>query len=39
MKTIRYEAADGIGWLILNRPDRMNAMTNANGARNLRVSP
>ena len=28
MNTIRYEAADGIGWLILNRPDRMNAMTN-----------
>jgi 2-(1,2-epoxy-1,2-dihydrophenyl)acetyl-CoA isomerase len=29
MNTIRYEAADGIGWLILNRPSRMNAMTNA----------
>lgn len=28
MNTIRYEAADGIGWLILNRPSRMNAMTN-----------
>lgn len=27
-KTIRYEAKDGIGRLTLNRPDRMNAMTN-----------
>ncbi len=28
LKTIRYEAADGIGWLWLNRPDRLNGMTN-----------
>ncbi|MFP6815027.1 MAG: enoyl-CoA hydratase-related protein [Pseudomonadales bacterium] len=28
METIRFEAADGIGHLTLNRPERMNAMTN-----------
>jgi len=28
MKTIKFEAADGIGWLLMNRPDRMNGMTN-----------
>ena len=27
-ETIRFEAADGIGRLTLNRPERMNAMTN-----------
>lgn len=27
-ETIRFEAADGIGWLTLNRPERMNSMTN-----------
>tara|TARA_A100001037_G_scaffold86955_1_gene78908 strand:- start:94 stop:867 length:774 start_codon:yes stop_codon:yes gene_type:complete len=27
METIRFEAADGIGTLTLNRPDRMNGMT------------
>lgn len=26
--TIRFEAAGGIGWLTLDRPERMNAMTN-----------
>ncbi len=28
METIRFEAADGIGLLTLNRPERMNGMTN-----------
>lgn len=28
METIKFEAADGIGRLTLNRPDRMNGMTN-----------
>ena len=28
MQTIKFEAADGIGWLTLNRPERMNSMTN-----------
>jgi 2-(1,2-epoxy-1,2-dihydrophenyl)acetyl-CoA isomerase len=28
MQTITFDAADGIGWLVLNRPDRMNGMTN-----------
>jgi 2-(1,2-epoxy-1,2-dihydrophenyl)acetyl-CoA isomerase len=28
METIRFEAADGIGRLTLNRPERMNGMTN-----------
>jgi 2-(1,2-epoxy-1,2-dihydrophenyl)acetyl-CoA isomerase len=27
-ETIRYEAKDGIGWLVLHRPERQNAMTN-----------
>jgi 2-(1,2-epoxy-1,2-dihydrophenyl)acetyl-CoA isomerase len=27
-QTITFEAADGIGWLELNRPERMNGMTN-----------
>jgi 2-(1,2-epoxy-1,2-dihydrophenyl)acetyl-CoA isomerase len=27
-ETIKFEAADGIGWLTLNRPDRLNSMTN-----------
>lgn len=26
--TIRFDAAEGIGWLTLDRPERMNAMTN-----------
>jgi len=28
MQTITFEANDGIGWLTLNRPERMNGMTN-----------
>jgi 2-(1,2-epoxy-1,2-dihydrophenyl)acetyl-CoA isomerase len=28
METIRFEAADGVGRLTLNRPERMNGMTN-----------
>jgi 2-(1,2-epoxy-1,2-dihydrophenyl)acetyl-CoA isomerase len=28
LETIRFEAADGIGRLTLNRPERLNAMTN-----------
>lgn len=28
MQTIRFEAADGIGHLTLNRPERLNGMTN-----------
>jgi 2-(1,2-epoxy-1,2-dihydrophenyl)acetyl-CoA isomerase len=29
VETIKFEAgADGIGWLLLNRPERMNGMTN-----------
>ena len=28
LETIRYEAIDGVGWLWLNRPDRLNGMTN-----------
>jgi 2-(1,2-epoxy-1,2-dihydrophenyl)acetyl-CoA isomerase len=28
MQTIKFDAADGVGWLVLNRPDRMNGMTN-----------
>jgi 2-(1,2-epoxy-1,2-dihydrophenyl)acetyl-CoA isomerase len=28
MQTIKFEAANGIGWLELNRPERMNGMTN-----------
>ncbi len=28
MATIKLEIVDGIGWLLLNRPDRMNGMTN-----------
>jgi 2-(1,2-epoxy-1,2-dihydrophenyl)acetyl-CoA isomerase len=28
MKTIRFEAEDGVGWLTLDRPERMNGMTN-----------
>lgn len=27
-QTLTFSAADGIGWLTLNRPDRLNAMTN-----------
>ncbi len=27
-QTLAFSAADGIGWLTLNRPDRLNAMTN-----------
>lgn len=27
-QTLNFEARDGIGWLTLNRPDRLNAMTN-----------
>ncbi len=27
-ETLTFSAADGIGWLTLNRPDRLNAMTN-----------
>ena len=27
-ETITYDAAEGIGWLRLNRPERLNAMTN-----------
>ena len=28
MKTIKLDVADGIGWLVINRPERMNSMTN-----------
>jgi 2-(1,2-epoxy-1,2-dihydrophenyl)acetyl-CoA isomerase len=28
METIKFEAAGGIGWLLMNRPARMNGMTN-----------
>jgi 1,4-dihydroxy-2-naphthoyl-CoA synthase len=28
METIKFDAADGIGWLVMNRPERMNGMTN-----------
>lgn len=28
METIKLEVQDGIGWLLMNRPDRMNGMTN-----------
>lgn len=28
MKTIKFDVADGIGWLVINRPERMNSMTN-----------
>ena len=27
-QTLGFEAADGVGWLTLNRPERLNAMTN-----------
>jgi 2-(1,2-epoxy-1,2-dihydrophenyl)acetyl-CoA isomerase len=28
VETIEFDVADGIGWLVLNRPERMNGMTN-----------
>jgi 2-(1,2-epoxy-1,2-dihydrophenyl)acetyl-CoA isomerase len=28
LNTIKFDAVDGVGWLILNRPERMNGMTN-----------
>jgi 2-(1,2-epoxy-1,2-dihydrophenyl)acetyl-CoA isomerase len=28
METIKFDAANGIGWLVMNRPERMNGMTN-----------
>ncbi len=28
METIKLDVADGIGWLLMNRPERMNGMTN-----------
>jgi 2-(1,2-epoxy-1,2-dihydrophenyl)acetyl-CoA isomerase len=28
MDTIRFEVADHVGWLLMNRPERMNGMTN-----------
>jgi len=28
LQTINFDAANGVGWLMLNRPDRMNGMTN-----------
>ena len=27
-ETLLFEANNGIGWLVLNRPDRLNATTN-----------
>lgn len=28
MQTLKFDVVDGVGWLLLNRPERMNGMTN-----------
>ena len=28
MQTLKFDVVDGVGWLLMNRPDRMNGMTN-----------
>ena len=28
MQTLKFDVVDGVGWLLMNRPERMNGMTN-----------